>query len=258
MNYLDKLFSLKGKIALVTGACGGIGGALADALLKAKATVILVDKNQQFLIDQKNSLKRTGLNAYEKCCDITDLKQLDELVRYVKSVHQRIDILVNCAGISFQSDGLEYPDEMWHQTMKVNLEAPFQLSKHMGKLMKKQGNGSIINITSINAELGFTDNPAYIASKGGLKQLTKSLAMDLGKFGVRANAIGPGYFRTQISEKSWNDLEKRKERAETTLLNRWGQLDDLYGLVIFLASDASSYITGQDIYIDGGFLMKGI
>jgi NAD(P)-dependent dehydrogenase (short-subunit alcohol dehydrogenase family) len=124
--------------------------------------------------------------------------------------------------------------------------------------MKEQGNGSIINITSINAERGFSDNPAYIASKGGLKQLTKSLAMDLGKFGVRANAIGPGYFRTQISEKSWNDPEKRRERAETTFLNRWGQLDDLSGLVIFLASDASSYITGQDIYIDGGFLMKGI
>ena len=258
MTYLNKLFSLKGKIAIVTGSCGGIGGALANALLKAEATVVLVDRDQQLLTERKEKLKSEGLNACEKYCDLTDLKQMDALVDYIKSDHQRIDILVNCAGVSFQRDGLDYPDILWNETMKVNLEAPFQLSKRMGKLMKKQGNGSIINITSINAERGFTDNPAYIASKGGLKQLTKSLAMDLGKFGVRANAIGPGYFRTQISEKSWNDPEKRKERAETTFLNRWGQLDDLFGLVIFLASDASSYITGQDIYIDGGFLMKGI
>ena len=258
MSYLETLFSLKNKIAIVTGACGGIGGALTDALLKAEATVVLVDMDQQPLTEVTEKYKTEGLYAFEKNCDLTDLKQIEALVEYIKTVHQRIDILVNCAGITFQHDALDYPDELWHKTMKVNLEAPFQLGKQIGKLMKNQGNGSIINITSINAERGFTDNPAYIASKGGLKQLTKSLAMDLGRYGVRANAIGPGYFRTQISEKSWNDSEKRKARAESTFLNRWGQLDDLSGLVIFLASDASSYITGQDIYIDGGFLMKGI
>lgn len=258
MSYLNNLFSLKSKVAIVTGACGGIGGALANALLKAEAAVVLVDRDQPRLTEMADRLKAEGLDAYDKYCDLTDLGQIDELVDYINAAHQRIDILVNCAGITFQHDAMDYPDEYWHKTMKVNLEAPFQLGKRLGKLMKEQGNGSIINITSINAERGFTDNPAYIASKGGLKQLTKSLAMDLGKFGIRVNAIGPGYFRTQISEKSWNDLEKRKERAKTTFLNRWGQLDDLHGLVIFLASDASSYISGQDIYVDGGFLMKGI
>ncbi len=258
MSYIETLFSLKDKIALVTGACGGIGGALTDALLKAGATVVLVDLDQEGLTEIIEKYKNEGLDAYEKYCDLTDLKQIEELVEYVEVTYQRIDILVNCAGLSFQRDALDYPDELWHKTMKVNLEVPFQLSKRFGKMMKEQKKGSIINITSINAERGFSNNPAYVASKGGLKQLTKSLAMDLGSYGVRANAIGPGYFRTNISEKSWNDPEKRKVRAETTFLNRWGQLDDLSGLVIFLASDASSYITGQDLYIDGGFLTKGI
>ena len=127
------------------------------------------------------------------------------------------------------------------------------------KIMKNQTSGGvIINVTSINAELAFPDNPAYQACKGALKQLTKSLALDFSKYKIRVNSIGPGYFRTKMTEKSWNDKKKRKQRTERTIMKRWGVSDDLIGAIIFLTSNASSYITGQDIYIDGGWLIKGL
>ena len=124
--------------------------------------------------------------------------------------------------------------------------------------MKKQGSGSIINITSIAAELGLPDNPAYMAAKGALKQLTKSLAFDLGPFGVRVNNIGPGYFQTDMTKFGWSDPERFEARARRTLLGRWGEPNDLAGAVIFLASDASRYITAQDLYVDGGWVAKGL
>jgi len=124
--------------------------------------------------------------------------------------------------------------------------------------MKKNKSGSIINITSLNAELAFPNNPAYVASKGGLKMLSKALARDWGIYGIRVNNLGPGYIKTDMTEASFNNKTTRKEREERTMLGRWGEVDDLIGPCVFLASDASEYITGQDIYIDGGWLGKGL
>ena len=124
--------------------------------------------------------------------------------------------------------------------------------------MKKKKSGVIINITSINAEFAFPDNPSYQVTKAGLKQLTKSLALDLAKFGIRVNSVGPGYFRTSMTKKSWNNLKKRKKIRESTMLKRWGVPKDLEGIIVFLSSDSSEYITGQDIYVDGGWSAKGI
>ena len=126
------------------------------------------------------------------------------------------------------------------------------------KYMLKKKNGSIINFTSINAELGFPNNPAYVASKGGLKMLTKSLAKDWGRFGIRVNNIGPGYMKTEMTKKSWSNPKLRKTRTSRTLLNRWGEKQDIVGPCIFLASDASRYVTGQDLYVDGGWLANGL
>ena len=150
------------------------------------------------------------------------------------------------------------PTNRGERHFRSTCEAPFQLSKRFAKMMKEQGSGSIINITSIGAELGFPNNPAYVAAKGALKQLTKSLAVDLGQFGIRVNSIGPGYFKTDMTQSSWNDPQLQKDRTRHTILGRWGEPDDLTGAVIFLASDASSYITGQDLYVDGGWLAKGL
>ncbi|MFZ1612737.1 MAG: SDR family oxidoreductase, partial [Holophaga sp.] len=180
-------------------------------------------------------------------------------------VHQAVmdafgacNVLVNNAGITLGGDLLDYSDDAWEQTYRVNLKAPFALARRLARTMKDTGRGSIINITSLNAELAFPGNPAYVAFKGALKQLTKSLALDLGPFGIRANAIGPGYMRTSMTAKSFADPVMHAHRRDHTALGRWGVPEDLAGAVIFLASDASSYVTGIDLYVDGGWLIKGL
>ena len=124
--------------------------------------------------------------------------------------------------------------------------------------MTNKGRGSIINITSLNAELAFPDNPAYMSFKGALRQLTKSAALDLGQHNIRVNGVGPGYFKTEMTRASWEDKEKFEARKERTVLKRWGEPEDLVGVCVFLASDASAYITGQNIYVDGGWSIKGL
>lgn len=258
MSYIEKLFSLENKVAIVTGAARGNGQAIAEALLKAQATVVLVDILEDTLRQTTNMFKSGKLRAIPFVCDITDVNQIERLVIFVKEECQKVDVLVNNAGVTFGHELLSYPDNLWEKTYRVNLKAPFELSKAVGRMMKLQGSGSIINITSLNAELAFPDNPAYVTFKGALRQLTKSLALDLGKYEIRANNVGPGYFRTKMTAKSWADTTMQQQRKERTVLGRWGQPEDLAGIVIFLASDASSYVTGQDIYVDGGWLIKGL
>lgn len=228
------LFSLKDKVIIITGASGGNGSAIANGLEDYGAKVI-----------------RADLPEY----DITDKKKLDLLVEKSLYYSSKINGLVNCAGVTFGNDLFDYTDEDWDRTYQVNLKAPYELSRKVAKHMKKNG-GSIINITSLNSELGFPNNPAYVAMKGGLKQLTKSLAVDLGKYNIRVNNLGPGYIKTDMTKKGW--ANNRKEIENRTILGRWGESKDLVGTIVFLLSSASSYITGQDIYVDGGYLTKGL
>tara|TARA_R110002012_G_scaffold57652_1_gene148704 strand:+ start:2182 stop:2862 length:681 start_codon:yes stop_codon:yes gene_type:complete len=223
------LFSVKDKVIIVTGASGGIGAAVAAGLTSYGASVIQAD-----------------LPEY----DVTNATHLDRLVD-----REQINGLVNCAGITRGNNIFDYTDEDWEATYKVNLKAPFELTKRVAQIMKSTG-GSIINITSLNAEMAFPNNPAYVATKGGLKQLSKSLALDLGKYNIRVNNIGPGYMKTNMTKQGWaND---RKLIEDRTILGRWGTPNDIVGTAIFLLSNASSYITGQDIYVDGGYLTKGL
>lgn len=223
------LFSVKDKVIIVTGASGGIGKTIANELNKNGAIVIKAD-----------------LPEY----DVTNPIDLDNLTNQ-KHIHG----LINCAGVTYGNKLFEYKDEDWENTYKVNLKAPYELARRAAQVMKSTG-GSIINITSLNAELAFPDNPAYVAFKGGLKQLSKSLALDLGKYNIRVNNIGPGYMKTDMTKKGW--ANNRKLIEDRTILGRWGTPKDLVGTIIFLLSDASSYITGQDIYVDGGYLTKGL
>jgi|TARA_R110002110_G_scaffold96863_5_gene249144 NAD(P)-dependent dehydrogenase (short-subunit alcohol dehydrogenase family) len=231
---VTELFSVKDKIIIVTGSNGGIGSAIAAALSSSGAIVIRVD-----------------LPRY----DITNTEHLDSIVADALSHNGEIHGLVNCAGVTCGNHVFDYSDDDWEKTYKVNLKAPYQLSRLVAQKMQNTG-GSIVNITSINAELAFPDNPAYVASKGGLKQLTKSLALDLGKYNIRVNNVGPGYIRTNMTKKGWS--KNRKKIEEKTILGRWGTPEDLVGTVIFLLSSAAAYITGQDIYVDGGWLAKGL
>ena len=256
MKEVKNIFSLKNKVAIVTGAAMGNGRSIAKGLVKYGAHVILLDVNET-VYEVENSLKEYGLaTAYR--CDMSILDDIHAFVSYVKNNFVSIDILVNNAGVTYSHEILEYPIEAWEKTHNINLRGPFEMTRLIGKIMAEQKSGSIINITSLNSEVGFPSNPAYISSKGALKQLTKSFAYDLGKYGVRCNNVGPGYMRTSMTSKSWTDNNKRELRKSNTLLGRWGEPDDLMGVTIFLASDASSYITGQDIYVDGGWLAKGI
>jgi NAD(P)-dependent dehydrogenase (short-subunit alcohol dehydrogenase family) len=258
MTYLDELFSLQGRVAVVTGAARGNGKAIAEGLLRAGASVAMVDVNGDGLDSSVAEFRDQGLHARAYTCDLADASAISRLIADVAYFYKAIDVLVNNAGVTFGYPLLEYPDDAWDKTYEVNLRAAFLLSRAVAKEMVKSGKGSIINITSLNAEMAFPDNPAYMACKGGLRQLTKSLAFDLGPHGIRANNVGPGYFVTEMTSRSWNDPDKRRQRTEHTVLGRWGEPRDLAGLVIFLASDASSYVTGQDIYVDGGWLIKGL
>ncbi|NQU05216.1 MAG: glucose 1-dehydrogenase [Calditrichaeota bacterium] len=258
MTYLESLFSLKSKTALVTGAARGNGRAIAEALLRAGASVILVDKLEQVLNETVSDFVKDGLPAIGITCDLSRPEERDILIERLPSKYHKVTILVNNAGVTRSNDLFEYTEEDWELTFQVNLKAAFELSRMFARIMKEKGGGSIINITSLNAELAFPNNPAYMATKGALKQLTKALAYDLAQYNIRVNNIGPGYMRTAMTNGSWEDPILNKQRRDRTVLGRWGKPEDLAGAVIFLCSDSASYITGQDLYIDGGWTIKGI
>jgi NAD(P)-dependent dehydrogenase (short-subunit alcohol dehydrogenase family) len=258
VSYLESLFSLAGDVAVVTGAARGNGRAMARALAEAGASVVLTDVLGDALSDTCGALAAEGLQISEVTADLTDDSAAETIIGFALRRYGRVDVLVNSAGISRPHATLEYPDASWDATYAVNLRAPFRLSRAAARVMRESGRGSIINVTSLNAELGFPDNPAYVAFKGALKQLTKSLAVDLGVYGIRVNSIGPGYFRTDMTKQSYADPELRRQRAGRTALGRWGEPEDLAGAVIYLASGASAYVTGQDLYVDGGWLARGL
>jgi 2-deoxy-D-gluconate 3-dehydrogenase len=257
-TYLESLFSLAGKVAIVTGAARGNGAAMAEALLRAGASVLMVDVLEEELTKSVVRLKAEPLDVAELSCDLTEPNAAERIVAHAISLFGRCDILVNNAGITRGGDLFTYSRDAWDATYRVNLLAPFELSRRAAVEMRSSRRGSIINITSLNAELAFPDNPAYVAFKGALKQLTKSLALDLGSYGIRVNSIGPGYIHTSMTGRSWQNETSRIARAERSVLGRWGQPDDLSGAIIYLASDASSFVTGADLYVDGGWLIKGI
>ena len=252
MNYIQQLFSLKDKVALITGAANGNGKAIARGVAKAGAEIILVDVDPS-VQDLSYELNQQGSRSFAYICNLSNKKDIDNLIKQIHNSHKNISVLINNAGVTFGQDILEYSDDSWDKTYKINLLAPYKLSKGVAKIMvDNKTKGSIINITSLNSEMAFPDNPAYVAFKGALKQLTKSFALDLGKYNIRCNN------KTNMTKGSWSDLNKRKDRQNRTALGRWGDPDDLCGATIFLSSNASSYITGQDIYVDGGWLIKGL
>jgi NAD(P)-dependent dehydrogenase (short-subunit alcohol dehydrogenase family) len=254
MSYIESLFSLKDQVAVVTGAARGNGLAIAEGLSRAGAMVLLVDRLPEVIEASHNLLGA----SHHLLNDLSTAKDMDELVKHIYQDFPSVSILVNNAGITITEDALCYTEEAWDATMNINVKAAWILSQRVGRIMAANAGGSIVNITSLGAEFALPNNPAYLASKGALRQLSRSLAYDLGRYGIRVNNVGPGYMRTIMTTKSWEDEARRKLIAGRTILGRWGTSQDLIGAVLFLCSKAASYITGQDIYVDGGWSIKGI
>lgn len=248
------IFSVKNSVVVITGGAGGIGKCLAQAFSKGEAFVYSLD------ISYISKSPKFGPNLCKIKADVTDEKEFKRICEGIFGHHGKIDTLINCAGITRPKKNNKemYSLKDWDDTLRLNLTAAFACSQAAIEYMLKNKKGSIINITSLNAERGFPGNPAYIASKGGLKMLTKSLARDWGIYGIRVNNIGPGYMKTDMTKKSYNVKKTRLLRQANTMLNKWGTPEDLIGPCIFLASDASNYITGLDLYVDGGWMANGL
>ena len=248
---MSNSINLKGKTALVTGAAKGNGLAIQRAFSEAGARVLVIDKKFKNKTFFNKMLKRIELNMLDENFFTKLSKNLSDL--NIK----KIDILVNNAGITFSNNFLAYKHNDWNKTIELNLSLPFKLSQYVSTHYMKSS-GSIINITSLASMFGFPNNPAYVASKAGLRGLTTSLAYDLSSKKIRVNAIAPGYIKTNMTKVSWSKLNLRKERNSRILLNRWGKPKDVANLALFLGSDLAGYITGQNIFVDGGWSVKGI
>ena len=247
-----QIFSLKGKVGIVTGAGRGIGKAIAESLSWAGAKVFSVDSLPY--IEGSVTKKIHHIQA-----DIRDDKSMQSLVTAITKRHSKIDILVNNAGISIPAPAESFSLAVWDRVLEVDLRAQFTLSQLVGRQMIKQRpGGSIINITSLATIFGFSDNPAYMAAKNGLKGLTMSLAKDWAKYNIRVNGIAPGYTRTELNRKSFSTPKLKKIRTSRCLIQRYAEPEEIAWLAVFLASDAASYITGQNICVDGGLSVNGI
>ena len=245
-------FSLKNKVALVTGGTSGIGKMMALALARAGAFVWIVSTRNN-ADEAISEIEQQGSEGAFFQVDVTNSNELETMLSHIYGVSKKIDILVNAAGINLRIPAEDLSLDDWQKTMDINLTAPYQLSQLVVKKMKENDWGRIINIASLQSLRAFDDSIPYGASKGGVMQLTRALAQAYSKNGILVNAIAPGFFHTKLTESLFQDPEKLKVLAGKTMMNRNGEEEDLFGISVFLCSDANSYITGQTIFLDGGF-----
>jgi gluconate 5-dehydrogenase len=249
---LPDLFSLRGKVALVTGASRGLGRSMAGALARAGATVILAARDQDLLAQAVGEIRAAGGAADLEAFDLLDEKAVVGAVPRIIARHGRLDILLNNAALCVWSGLFDASLEVWRRTIDVNLTAVYLLSREAARPMVAQGAGRIINIGSYVSVIGRERLQAYVASKHGLVGLTKSLAGELGRHGVTCNAIAPGFFLTQMAEPVTQNPERMRIFTDAIAMGRWGEPEELAGPAIFLASDAASYINGHTLHVDGG------
>lgn len=252
-------FSVANRTAVVTGASSGIGKHLATVLNEAGARVILVARRQsqlQELADHLNTGKSQVCASYV-CCNLDSISDFDKLAAQLSAPFGAPSILVNAAGVNFRQPVNEITQESWNQTINLNLSVPFFLSRAVVKgLVSSGSSGSIVNIASLQSERAFANSMPYGASKGGIAQLTRAMAEAWSAKGIRANAIAPGFFPTELTYAVFSDSDRAQANAAQTCIGRNGELDDLTGPALFLCSDASAYVTGQVLYVDGGFTAK--
>jgi len=245
-------FSLENKVALITGGSSGIGKMMALALAKAGAFVWIASSRDN-ADETLQELKNQGSDGRFIQADVTSSEALKDIVSLINRESDQIDILVNAAGINLRTPAQDLTLDEWQKTIDINLTAPFHLSQLVAKSMKKNNWGRIINIASLQSLRAFDNSIPYGASKGGIMQLTRALAQAYSKDGILVNAIAPGFFRTNLTESLFQDPDKLKTLADKTMMGRNGEEKDIFGISVFLCSEANSYVTGQTIFLDGGF-----
>ena len=249
---IDRLFGLSGTVVLVTGSSAGIGLALARGLAAAGARVVVNGRTRSAVDDAVEALRADGADASAAVFDVTDPAQVGDAVRRIEAEVGPIGVLVNNAGIQRRAPLEDYPEDTWRELMRANLDSVFYVSKAVARGMIARKSGRIINIASVQAELARPNIAPYTASKGGVKMLTKGMATDWGKHGLRVNGIAPGYFKTVLNQALVEDEKFSAWLAARTPMGRWGDVEELVGAAIFLASDASSFVNGHILYVDGG------
>jgi len=252
------IFDLEGKIAVVTGGTSGIGRALSLGLADAGADVIASARREEQLGETASEIEKRGRKTLRIASDVCDRASLERLLAATLDSFGKVDILVNCAGIIKRTPTLTVPEEEWANILNTNLTGTLRACQVFGKRMLDRGYGRIVNITSLNSYVALSEVAAYAASKSGVASLTRSLAVEWSKKGVTVNAIAPGVFRTDMNAKLLDSTPRGQELLMRTPMGRFGRTEELVGAAVFLGSDAASFVTGQTLVVDGGFLASGV
>ena len=252
MSILES-FSLKGQLALVTGSSSGIGLGLAAALMQAGADVVINGRNVKKLAEAAKVLSTSSSSkVYVSAFDVTNSNDVLGAVTDIEKTMGPLDILINNAGMQIRNPLHEFAVSDWQTLMRTNLDSMFFVGQAVANHMIKRGKGKIINVCSVQSELGRPGIAPYMASKGAVKMLTKGMAIDWGPHGLQVNGLGPGYFKTELNEKLVADEKFSAWLINRTPTRRWGEVEELVGAAVFLASNASSFMNGHILYVDGG------
>lgn len=251
-DLIHRLFSLEGRVALVTGSSGGIGLALAKGLAGAGATVVVNGRHADKVDAVVAELKSAGLKARRSVFDVTDAAAARTAVASIEAEIGPIETLINNAGIQRRGPLEDYPEATWRELMSANVDSVFYVGQAVARHMIPRKRGTIVNVASVQSELARTNIAPYTASKGAVKMLTKGMATDWGKHGLRINALAPGYFKTELNQALVEDEKFSAWLSARTPMGRWGDVEELVGAAIFLSSPASSFVNGHVLYVDGG------